>query len=160
MNRQAPFTPTGAALTRRASTKHLYSVLAWILLAAGVVTVTLCGQRFLDRHRLQSDGRLTSAVVKWATTTGARSNQIQVAYRDASAKTWTRDFAVFSTQYRVGQSIDVAYLPANPQIAILGPREAGVRSTQEAVAGALGVAALFVGAGWLLAVFRGRNHRA
>ena len=139
--------------------KYLFSVLPWMLLAAGVVTVVLCGQRLLDRHRLQSDGRVTPAVVKWATTTGARSNQIQVAFRDSTGRNWTKNFAVFSTQYSTGQSVEVVYLPANPQIAILGPMEAGVTSTQEAVGSAVGGVAVFIGAGWLLATLRGRRHR-
>ena len=140
--------------------KHLFSVLPWMLLAAGVIIIVLCGQRLLDRHRLQSDGRVTSAVVQWATTTGARSNQIQVAFRDSSGKNWKKDFAVFSTQYSTGQSVEVVYLPANPQIAILGPGEAGVTNTQEAVGSAVGGVAVFMGAGWLLAVLRGRHRRA
>ena len=140
--------------------KYLFSVLPWMLLAVGVATVVLCGQRLLDRHRLQTDSRMTSAVVRWATTTGARSNQIQVAFRDTSGKNRTKDFAVFSAQYRTGQSVDVVYLPTKPQVAILGPREPGVTSTQEAVGTGVGGLALFIGAGWLLAVFRGHHHRA
>ena len=140
--------------------KYLFSVLPWVLLAAGGISVVLCGQRLLDRHRLQSHGRVTSAVVQWATTTGARSNQIQVAFRDSSGKNWTKDFAVFSTQYRTGQPVEVVYLPADPQIAILGPGEAGVTSTQEAVGSAVGGVAVFISAGWLLAVLRGRHNRA
>lgn len=140
--------------------KYLFSVLPWVLLGAGVVIVVLCGQRLLDRHRLQSDGKVTSAVVRWATTTGARSNQIQVAFSDGNGKIWTKDFVVFSKQYRSGQAVDVVYLPANPRIAILGPEEVGVTTTQEAVGGALGGLAVFVSAGWLLAAFRARHHRA
>jgi Protein of unknown function (DUF3592) len=123
----------------------------WLLLLGGVVVVVLCGQRILHRHQLQSDGSTTSATVKWATMTGARSNQIQVSYRDAEGKSWTKDFAVFSSQYKAGQSVDVVYLPINPQIAMLGPREAGVTSAQEAVGGAVGGLAVFLSAVWLLA---------
>ena len=130
--------------------KYLVSVLPWLLVATGAVTVVLCGQRLLHRHQLQSDGRATSAIVKWATTTGARSNQIQVVFRDASGKDWTKDFAVFSSQYEAGQSVDVVYLPVNPQVAILGPREAGVTTKQEAVGAAAGSLALLTGVAWLL----------
>ena len=130
--------------------KYLVTILPWLLVAAGAVIVVLCAQRLLHRHQLQSDGRQTSALVMWATTTGARSNQIQVIFRDASGKEWTKDFAVFSSQYKAGQTVDVVYLPVNPQVAILGPVEAGVTTRQEAVGAATGSLSLLTGAGWLL----------
>ena len=113
--------------------KYLLSVLPWLLLAAGAVVVALCGQRVCDRHQLEIEGRAASAIVEWATTTGSRSNQIQVAYRDANGGDWTKVFEVFSTQYKAGQSVDIVYLPTNPQIAILGRREVGITSAQEGV---------------------------
>ena len=67
------------------------------------------------------------------------------------------DPCVFSTQYKAGQSVDIVYLPANPRIAILGPREAGVTSAQEGVGIAVGALFALIGAGWLFAAFRGRN---
>ena len=130
--------------------KYLVSVFPWLLVAAGAVIVVLCAQRLLHRHQLQSDGRQTSALVMWATTTGARSNQIQVIFRDASGKEWTKDFVVFSSQYKAGQSVDVVYLPVNPRVAILGPAEAAVTTRQESVGAAAGSLALLMGAGWLL----------
>ena len=129
--------------------KYLVSVLPWLLVATGTVTAVLCGQRLFHRHQLQYDGRPASAIVKWATTTGTRSNQIRVVFRDDGGKDWTRDFAVLSSQYKAGQSVDVVYLPVNPQVAILGPREAGVTTRQEAVGAAAGSLALLAGA-WLL----------
>ena len=140
--------------------KALLSVLPWLLLAAGAVVVVLCGHRIYDRHQLESDGRAASAIVTWATTTGAKSNQIRVVYRDAKGKDWTKDFEVFSSQYQAGQSVDIVYLPANPQIAILGPREAGATGTQEAVGIAVGALFAFIGAGWLFATFRDRTNGA
>ena len=138
--------------------KYPFSILPWPLLAAGSVVIVLCAHRLLDRQQLQSNGRTTTAIVKWATRTGARSNQIQVAFRDATGKKWTKDFAVLSTQYRPGQSADLVYLPSNPQIAILGPTEAGVTSMQEVVGAAVGALVVLVSAGWL-AVFRGRQQQ-
>jgi Protein of unknown function (DUF3592) len=138
--------------------KYLVSVLPWLLVATGAVTVVLSGQRLLHRHQLQTDGRPTSAIVQWVTTTGARSNQIEVAFRDASGKEWTKDFAVFSSQYRAGQSVGVVYLPINPQVAILGLREAGVTTRQEAVGAAAGSLALLTGAGWLVSARLRRRH--
>lgn len=132
--------------------KYVFAALPGLLLLAGVVVVALCAQRLLHRQQLQSDGRTISGTVKWATTTGARSNQVQVSYLDATGKGWTKDFPVFSSQYRAGQSVDVVYLPANPQIAVLGPMEAGVTGTQEAVGGAVGGLAVLIGAGWLFVV--------
>jgi hypothetical protein len=138
--------------------KYPASIFPWLLLAAGSMMLVLCARRLLDRQELQIHGLTTAAIVEWATTTGARSNQLQVVFRDADGRSWAKVFAVYSSQYITGQSVDVVYLPRDPEIAMLGAKEAGVKSGQEALGAALGGLAVLISAAWLAAL-RGRRDR-
>ncbi len=134
----------------------LLRILPPIILVAGLVTSYLSYQRIHDRSLLESEGVLATGVVKWASSTGGQSNQtyrISVAYPDGSGREWRRYFTVFSSQYKPGQSVEVVYLPANPEVALLGRHEAAETHTQDLIAAVVGVIATIVGGIMAYAMF-------
>ena len=130
--------------------------LPWIILASGLIASVPSCQRIHDRYRLETDGIAVSGVVVWSSNIGTgTSNQsfrIKVAYRDAAAREWTRFFTVFSSQYRTGETVDLVYLPTDPEIAMLGGKEAGETHGQDLLAA--GISALAVLAGGILVWLR------
>jgi hypothetical protein len=116
-----------------------------IILAVGLIALYVGYSRMSERSLLEKEGMMTSGVVEWAGG-GARSYySIRVRYRDGSGREWTRYFAVFSSQYRAGQSVEVVYLRTNPEVVMLGSHEAGETHGQEVVASVLGGIAVVVG---------------
>jgi hypothetical protein len=136
--------------------KRLLRILPPIILVAGLVVSYVSYQRIYDRSLLATEGVVAAGVVKWASTTGGQSNQsyrISVSYLDSNRHEWTRYFTVFSSQYRAGQSVTVTYLPANPDVALLGSNESGETHVHDVIAAVIGVIAVVVGGIMTLAIY-------
>jgi hypothetical protein len=127
-----------------------------IILAAGLIASYVCYQRLHNRYMLETEGIAASGVVKWASGTGGRSGnsyRISVGYPDRSGHEWLQYFTVFSGQYRAGQAVEVIYLPANPETALLGKREAGETRSQDLFGLVAGIIAVLIGAVMALVVY-------
>jgi hypothetical protein len=125
--------------------KRLLQVLPAIVLALGLTVAAVSCQRIHDRSLLASEGVMVTGVVRRASSS-TRSNTISVGYRDSNEREWSKDFAVSSSQYRPGQSVEILYLPANPRVALLGSHEAGATHAQDIYAAVIGVILLAAGA--------------
>lgn len=123
---------------------RLLQVLPAIVLVLGLTVASVSYQRIHDRSLLASEGVMATGVVRRASSS-TKSNTISVGYRDGNEREWSKDFAVSSSQYRPGQSVEILYLPANPKVALLGSHEAGATHAQDIYAAVIGVILLMAG---------------
>jgi len=136
--------------------RFMLRMLPAIILAVGLIASYVCYQRLHNRSLLETEGIAASGVVKWASSTGGRSGnsyRISVGYPDRSGHEWLQYFTVFSGQYRAGQAVEVIYLPANPETALLGKSEAGETRSQDLFGLVAGIIAVLIGAVMALVIY-------
>src|SRR5271165_1464154 len=103
----------------------LWRLLPWVFLLGGLIASGILYRDHREQALLKENGFRTTGTVEWASQYSKPcSSSVRVAFTDQHANAFTKYFNLCSRQYRPGESIEVIYLPANPEVASLSAREA------------------------------------
>jgi hypothetical protein len=138
----------------------LWRLFPWVLFLGGLLASGALYKDHREQVLLKEQGLQTTGIVEWTSLYSKPcSSSIRVAYADRNAKAFTKYFNVCSRQYRPGETVDVIYLPANPEVASLSAREAIMSGTRKMVAMVVAVLVTAIGAALLIGLRR-KNLRA
>jgi hypothetical protein len=140
--------------------RFLWRLLPWVPLLGGLIVAGALYKDHREQSLLKEQGLRTTGTIQWSSRYAKPcSSSIRVVYTASNGQALRKYFSVCSSQYRPGESIDVIYLPADPDVARLAAHEAVVSDAQKMV-GAVVAALLIIGGAALLIAFRKRNERA
>jgi hypothetical protein len=133
----------------------LWRVFPWVFFVGGLIASGVLYKDHREQALLKEQGLQTIGKVEWTSLYSKPcSSSIRVAFRDRNAKAFTKYFNVCSSQYRPGESVEVIYLPANPEVASLSAREAIASGTEKTVAVVVAMLFTVIGATLLIALRR------
>jgi hypothetical protein len=137
----------------------LWRLFPWVLFLGGLIASGALYKDYREQVLLKEQGMQTTGKVEWTSLYSKPcSSSVRVAFADRNAKAFTKYFNVCSHQYRPGETVDVIYLPANPEVASLSAREAITSGTRKMVGMVVAVLFAVVGATLLIALRR-KNAR-
>jgi hypothetical protein len=133
----------------------LWRLFAWVFFLGGLIASGALHKDHREQVLLKENGLQTSGTVEWSSRYSKPcSSSVRVVFTDRKGLTFTKYFNVCSRQYRPGESIDVVYLPADPEVASLSANEAIASGTQKSVGMVVAVLFTVVGAALLIALRR------
>jgi hypothetical protein len=136
----------------------LWRLFPWVFFLGGLIASGALYRDHREQVLLKEQGLQTTGKVEWTSLySKSCSSSIRVTFADRNAKAFTKYFNVCSRQYRPGETVDVIYLPANPEVASLSAREAIGSGTRKTVGMVVAVLVTAIGAALLIALRR--KHR-
>jgi LPXTG-motif cell wall-anchored protein len=139
----------------------LWRVFPWVFFVGGLIASGVLYKDHREQVLLKEQGLQTTGKVEWTSLySKSCSSSIRVTFVDRNAKPFTKYFNVCSRQYRPGETVDVIYLPANPEVASLSAREAITPGTQKTVGMVVAALLALIGAALLFALRRKNARRS